>query len=113
MKITAPLYEGDSFLRYGAPAGGAAEAPAHEAVNLLHRSTPDDITGLDAWRIEQRARSLRSAYVWNLMAGLADRIDGWFDRARRREAEGFLAKAQDHADLERRIRVLERTGSIG
>jgi Protein of unknown function (DUF3563) len=113
MRITAPLYEGDSLLRYGVPAGGADEAPAQNAADLLRRDKSEDTTGLDAWKIEQRARSLRAEYVWSLMAALADRIDGWFAKARRREQEAYLSKASDHVDLERRIRALERSGSLG
>lgn len=113
MRITAPLYEGDSLLRYGVPAGGADEAPAQKAVELLHRTKFVDTDGLDAWKIEQRARSLRSEYVWSLVSALAEKIDGWFARARQREQEAYLARAQDHADLERRLRALERTGSLG
>jgi hypothetical protein len=113
MRITAPLYEGDSLLRYGVPAGGADEAPARKAAGTLQRNTTLDVPGLDSWKLEQRARQLRSDYVWNLMAGLADRIDGWFARARQREQEAYLAQAQDHVDLERRIRALERSGSLG
>jgi hypothetical protein len=113
MRITAPLYEGDSLLRYGVPAGGADEAPAQKAADTLQRNTQQDLTGLDSWKLEQRARQLRSEYVWSLMSGLADRIDGWFARARQREQEAYLAKAQDHVDLERRLRALERSGSLG
>jgi hypothetical protein len=117
MRITAPLYEGDSLLRYGVPAGGADEAPAHKAVESLQRNTrittERDLTGLDGWKLEQRARQLRSEYVWSLMSALADKIDGWFARARQREQEAYLAEAHDHVDLERRIRALERSGSLG
>jgi hypothetical protein len=63
--------------------------------------------------VELRARQLRSEYVWSLMSAFADRIDGWFARARQREQEAYLAQAQDHSDLERRIRVLERNGTLG
>jgi hypothetical protein len=113
MRITAPLYEGDSLLRYGVPAGGADEAPAQKAVETLQRNTQPDLTGLDSWKLEQRARQLRSEYVWSLMSALADRIDGWFARARQREQEAYLSQAHDHVDLERRLRALERSGSLG
>jgi hypothetical protein len=111
MRITAPLYEGDSLLRYGVPTGGADEAPTQKAPRALQRNT--EVPGLDSLQLERRARQLRTEYVWSLFAALADRIDAWFARARQREQEAYLAKAQDHVDLERRIRVLERTGSLG
>lgn len=110
MRITAPLYEGDSLLRYGVPTGGADEAPAQKASGTLQRNTDGH---LDSLGLEQRARRLRTEYVASLVAKLADRIDSWFARARQREQETFLAQAQDHVDLERRIRLLERNGSLG
>jgi hypothetical protein len=113
MRITAPLYEGDSLLRYGVPAGGADEAPTQKVDATLQRNNGFDPTALDSWKVELRARQLRSEYVWSLMSALADRIDGWFARARQREQEAYLAQAQDHSDLERRIRVLERNGTLG
>jgi hypothetical protein len=113
MRITAPLYEGDSLLRYGVPAGGADEAPTQKVGHTLQRNNAFDPTALESWKVERRARQLRSEYVWSLMSALADRIDGWFARARQREQEAYLAQAQDHSDLERRIRVLERNGTLG
>jgi hypothetical protein len=113
MRITAPLYEGDSLLRYGVPAGGADEAPTRKVDATPQRNNAFDPTALDSWKVELRARQLRSEYVWSLMSALADRIDGWFARARQREQEAYLAQAQDHSDLERRIRVLERNGTLG
>jgi hypothetical protein len=79
----------------------------------LQRNNTFDPTALDSWKVELRARQLRSEYVWSLMSALADRIDGWFARARQREQEAYLAQAQDQSDLERRIRVLERNGTLG
>jgi hypothetical protein len=113
MRITAPLYEGDSLLRYGVPAGGADEAPAQKAVESLQRNNFVELTAIDSWELERRARRLRSEYVWSLFAALGERLDAWFARARQREQEAYLAQAQDHVDLERRIRVLERTGTLG
>jgi hypothetical protein len=112
MKIKAPMYEGDSLLRYRHEADEQATATPRNTTAILQRSMPSE-PGLDAWKVELRARRLRSEYIWSLMSALADRLDGWLARARQREQEAYLAKAQDHGDLERRLRVLERSGSIG
>lgn len=113
MRITAPLYEGDSLLRYGVPSGGAAETPTQGVDVMSRRNKAFEPTALEAWKVERRARQLRTEYVWSLMSALADRIDAWFARARQREQEAYLAQAQDHVDLERRIRALERSGNLG
>jgi hypothetical protein len=41
-------------------------------------------------------------------AGVWTRLEGWFRRARQSDDEAFLAAATDLADLERRVRRLER-----
>jgi hypothetical protein len=41
-------------------------------------------------------------------AGVWTRLDRWFRRARQSDDEAFLAAATDLADLERRVRRLER-----
>lgn len=45
-------------------------------------------------------------------AGFIDRsfaaVDGWFYRQRQKEREAYLAQSADLADLERRVRKLER-----
>lgn len=41
-------------------------------------------------------------------AGLLERLDRWFWTQQLNERDAYLAQAQDHADLERRIRDLER-----
>lgn len=45
-------------------------------------------------------------------AGFIDRsfaaVDGWFYRQRQKERESYLAQSSDLADLERRVRMLER-----
>ncbi len=45
-------------------------------------------------------------------AGFIDRsfaaVDGWFYRQRQKERESYLAQSADLADLERRVRTLER-----
>jgi hypothetical protein len=45
-----------------------------------------------------------------LFAFLLDHSGRWFERAERRRRDEYLAGARDLADLERRMRALERDG---
>lgn len=54
---------------------------------------------------EPRGRTLRRD------PRLLERLDRWFWRQQQREREAYLAKAQDLADLEARIKALERGGN--
>jgi len=45
-----------------------------------------------------------------LFGFLLDHIGRWFERAERRRRDEYLAGARDLADLERRMRALERDG---
>jgi hypothetical protein len=101
MRLTAPLYEGDSLLRYG-PGFGTGEAPAADATSA------EPVPALDVAGIEARARAMRAAYVSALLNRLWTRIETWFEDGRRARDEAYLAQANSHADLEARMRRLER-----
>jgi uncharacterized protein DUF3563 len=98
MRIAYPLYEGDGYLHFRkSSAAGKAETPA----------------GVDMRAVEQRARALRREVI----AGLIDRFGQWLgaklQSGRRREVEAYLAQSTDHADLERRLRDVERRSQLG
>jgi hypothetical protein len=57
---------------------------------------------------ERRARRLRAIYIGGLFARLLDWLESKARAAWRRRAEHYLAQASDLADLERRMRTLER-----
>jgi Protein of unknown function (DUF3563) len=108
MYFKPPMYEGDGYIRDGL---GTHLEPVLAA---------DTITGqipLSALAVLERdARRERSAYLLALLV----RIGAWFKaipaRARETEAERYLAKSTDLADLERRIRRLNygvRNGFAG
>jgi len=90
MRSIVPLYEGDGYLHYRAPATRKGAEPA------------------DLRAIEQHARALRRDAV----AAFFRRALEWFEaklrNAQRRDVEDYLAQATDHADLERRLRDVER-----
>jgi len=118
VKLQFPLYEGDSIIRYGpttSPEPVAGRQQAHSTPKILQRSSTAATThrrALDIPEIEARARALRAAAI----AGLASRAWTWlgtyFERARRRRDEEYLARAQSLAELEHRLRTLERRGQL-
>ena len=118
MRFEGPLYEGDSVLRPG-PAFGQ-DTPQEpdstaEAAELVQRkiapANPDG-QDIDMIAIEARARAMRAAMIARWFARLGDRLSRWLESGRRRSDEAYLARAQTHAELEARMRELERRGYV-
>lgn len=118
MRFEAPLYDGDGLIRPGPVVSEAVQgAPAEgdETPEMLRRtqptvpSRPDD---RDLADIEARARALRAQMIAAWFARLGERLTNWLEAARRRRAEEYLARAQSHAELEARLRKLERRGYV-
>lgn len=68
------------------------------ALTLHHDTSLDRAAAIAAWRDTGFMPLLRSA-----LDALAARLDQWTDP--RDDIEAYLAGAQNHADLERRMRV--------
>lgn len=98
MKIAYPLYEGDGYLHY-------------RGTRTSQSKTPTE--GVDLRAIEQRARALRREVISSLLARFGDWLKAKLQSGRRRDVEAYLARATDHADLERRLREVERKGQLG
>jgi hypothetical protein len=75
-------------------------------------SAPGVVDGTDLAEIEARARALRAEMIAAWFARLGERLTNWLEAARRRRAEEYLARAQSHAELEARLRELERRGYV-
>jgi Protein of unknown function (DUF3563) len=105
MNARVPLYDGDAVLRE------ALAKVAKPAPRAAERSAADTTT--DILEIEHRARALRA----ELIAGLFSRFFRWIERAlwraQQRDVEHYLSQATDAADLERRMRTLERSTRAG
>jgi len=117
MRFEGPLYEGDSVLRPGpafsqdTPSGFKKASDAPEMVQRA--KAPETIgEGLDLQEIEARARALRGEAIRAWVAGLGERLTRWLESARRRRDEEYLAQSQTHAELEARMRELERRGYV-
>jgi len=117
MRFEGPLYEGDSILRPGpafsqdTPSGSKKTLEAPEMVQRA--MAPEAIgEGVDLQEIEARARALRAETIRAWVAGLGERLTRWLESARRRRDEEYLAQSQSHAELEARMRELERRGYV-
>lgn len=116
MRLTAPMYEGDSMIRSG-PAFGADEVPATavtapEAAPDSVEAKPEAVFELNQTEIEARARAMRAAYISAMMGRLWDRFEAWLEKGRRTRDEAYLARAANLSDLEMRMRKLERDGYV-
>jgi hypothetical protein len=73
---------------------------------LSTRITRLDFRQLEA--IERQARTLRSQAVGELIQDFMNWVERAIWQARQRDYASFLSRATDHADLERRMRVLHQ-----
>ena len=114
MRLSAPLYDGDSIIRPGPSAQTAPSEPLVEAEvgrGIVRRSMDAiDTVTMDPWTIERRAKVLRAAFIRSLFKSFYDRLSRWFDRREMAEREEYLAASQNLAELEARMRRLERRG---
>lgn len=111
MRLTGPLYEGDSLLRSGPGFGEEAETeaatpskPTQEPARALFE--------LSEAEVEANARAMRARYIAELFSRAWARLEAWVEKGRRARDEAYLARAQNLADLEDRMRRLERDGYV-
>jgi hypothetical protein len=98
MRIAYPLYEGDGYLHYR---------------NARTSSSRETSTGVDVRAIEARAHALRRQAIAALFARFGRWLEARLQTGPRREVEAYLAQSTDHADLERRLRDVERRNQLG
>ncbi len=118
MRFQLPMYEGDSFLRPGPEADSRTlKSPQepHSTPEMLQRKIAPveaDLLVLDHFEIERRARALRAAAIRSAAASFWGWVERLFETARRRRVEEYLAGARSVAELEARLRKLERHGHL-
>jgi hypothetical protein len=116
MRLYAPLYEGDSFLRpdaaFGEPAVTVLKtpAPATHFVRSNIQVEAANETVLDLHAIEQTAHAMRSGEVARLLKAAYTAVVDWLERSETYERDNFFAASANLADLEQRQRHFERTG---
>jgi hypothetical protein len=119
MKLQLPLYEGDSIIRHGpttSPGPVAGHSKAHSTPRILQRTiaaVPTAVPALDMAEIEAQARALRAAVIADLAGRAWSWLGTYFERGRRRRQEEYFARrAQNLAEVEHRLRKLERQGHL-
>lgn len=108
MRLRTPLYEGDSIIRPGPAVEAESVGETDHTADFVQR----DSEAVDLAKIEARARALRAVAIADYIERAWGWLGGTFDRARRRREEEYLARAQNLADLEDRLRKLERKGQL-
>jgi hypothetical protein len=116
MRLYAPMYEGDSFLRpdaaIGAPAAKVFKSPA-PATPFVRSNIPAEAaneTVLDVRAIEKRALAMRNTEFARMLKAAYTAVVDWLDRNETWERDRFFAAAENLSDLEQRQRHFERTG---
>lgn len=97
MRFIYPLYEGDGYLHF------RTAAPVRKPV----------LTGIDMRAIEVRAHAARREAMSALLARFGRWLEAKLRPGPRRDVEAYLAQSSDHADLERRLRDVERRNQLG
>jgi hypothetical protein len=112
MRFDAPLYEGDSVIRSGPAFGAVADKPAEKVAPEPMEAKPETVFEMNVAEVEARARAMRAAYIAGLLGRLWDRFEAWLEKGRRAREEAYLAQADNLADLEERMRRIERQGYV-
>lgn len=124
MKFETPMYEGDSILRRGPEVSMEESSKADSTPEMVQRKiTPEQAApaaepqpagplAVDIFEIERRARALRAAAIQSALANLSRWLERSFETARRRRIDEYLARARSVADLEARLRRLDRGGDL-
>ena len=113
MSFTTALYEGDSVIRF---------APSvRPAVKTLGK-TPGQVTktqavtqpphGLGKRRTRRGAIEILIGAIWNTVRSVGLWIEEKSWEAHYRRVESYLAQSSNHADLERRMRELDRNSRL-
>lgn len=111
MSFTAALYEGDSVIRtMPRPARPASTAGNEAAKPDVRPATA--LENADLAAAEIKGWTALFEIVWSAIKSVALWIDEQSRQAHYRRVEAYLAQSTDHADLERRIRTLERSNQF-
>jgi hypothetical protein len=112
------MYDGDSIIRpapVADPALPEVASKADSTPEMVRRKITlpgSDPMAFDGFELERRARALRAAAIRSALIGFWAWVKRSTQTARRRRAEEYLARAQSIAELETRLRKLERTGHL-
>lgn len=98
LNLRIPLYEGDGYLRL----------PRSPAASPQRESEHASDEAIDLRAVERKARALKLVTVAKAFSQVFDWLEERYQRARWRDIDAYLSRSADHADLERRLKQLER-----
>lgn len=101
MNTRIPLYEGDGH--FHRPTPGLLQDGATARATRRTTLTPETLVS-----IELQARRMRSAMIQSMLTRFYDWLGQRSREVLRGRAEAYLDRSTDVADLERRMRLIER-----
>jgi hypothetical protein len=111
MSFTAALYEGDSVIhrvpRFVEAAGKTRGAGAKRVAR-----TATALESAELATAEIKGWTALFEGIWTALKSFAMWIDEKSRQAHYRRVDAYLSQSPDHADLERRIRQLERSNQL-
>jgi len=110
MSFTTALYEGDSVIHTLPRASVAPKSRTGGIKNAASSRTALENSELAS--AELKGWTVVIGAVWNALCAAVLWIDQKSRDAHYRRIDGYLAQSSDHADLERRMRSLERRNQI-
>jgi hypothetical protein len=110
MKLEILPYAGESITRGGPTTRQDPHRQPRSRLETLRRNiaSAGPVSALDIAAIEARARALRATAVAEMVGAGWNWLSTYFERQRRRRDEEYLVRAQHLAELEDRLRKLER-----
>ena len=111
MSFTTALYEGNSVIRFVPRAPAAVKTSAAGAQRVAQPATALERAELAT--ADPKGWTFVIGAVWNALRSVAL---WWIEKTSRdahyRRIESYLAQSTDHADMERRLRDLERSNRL-
>jgi hypothetical protein len=111
MSFTAALYEGDSVI-HRVPGLGNANATRQAASAKRVARSATALESAELGMNEARGWTAVFEAIWSVVKLAALWIDDKSRQAHYRRIDAYLALSTDHADLERRIRDMERSNQL-
>ena len=113
MSFTTALYEGDSVIRFAPRVRAAVETRGKTSgQGTKTQGVEQHPHSLGTHRTRRGAIEILIGAVWNALRSVALWLEEKSREAHYRRIESYLAQSTDHADLERRLRDLERSNRL-
>ena len=110
MSFTAALYEGDGVIHSEFRTDAGVNRPIAATKRVAQPATPLEMAELGT--AELKGWTALIDVVWNALRSVGLWIEEKFAQAHYRRVENYLAQSSNHADLERRMRVVEQSNRL-